>query len=77
MNTLFNSWPDDNFLAGSKLKAFTDDKIKVTENVKFVLERIKNIVGKGENAGYNQFLLFTQCFRMASFSGSLKVGIVW
>ena len=27
----------------------------------------KNIVGKGENAGYQHFLLFTQCFQKASF----------
>ena len=33
-------------------------KIYVTEKVKFVLERVKNIVGKGENAGYQHFLLF-------------------
>ena len=34
------------FLDWSKLKAFTDDKINVTEKVKFVLGRIENIVGK-------------------------------
>ena len=26
------------------------------------LERLENIVGKGENAGYQHFLLFAQCF---------------
>ena len=41
-----------------------------------VFNRIENIVGKGENAGYH-FLLFPLCFQKASFSGSLKVGIVW
>ena len=35
----------------SKLKAFADDKINVTEKFKFVSKRIKNILGKGENAG--------------------------
>ena len=34
-------------------------------------------MGKGENAGYQHFLLFPLCFQKASFSGSLKVGIVW
>ena len=29
---------------------------------KFNLERVENIVGKGENAGYQHFLLFPQCF---------------
>ena len=34
-------------------------------------------MGKGENAGYQQFLLFLQYFQMLFFSGSFKVGIVW
>ena len=33
-------------------------------------------MGKGENAGYQHFLLFPQYFQKASFSGLLKVGIV-
>ena len=37
----------------------------------------ENIVGKGENAFYQHFLFIPQCFQKASFSGSLKVGIVW
>ena len=45
--------------------------------MKFSLGRVENIVGKGENAGYQHFLLFPQCFQKASFSGTLKVGIVW
>ena len=57
-------------------KAFADNKINVTE-LKFVLGRVENTVGKGENAGYQHFFLFLQCFQKASFSESLKVGIVW
>ena len=38
---------------------------------------IENIVGKGENAGHQHFLLFPQCFQNASFQGSLKVRILW
>ena len=34
-------------------------------------------MGKGENAGYQHFLLFPQCFQEASFSGLLNIGIVW
>ena len=30
-----------------------------------------------ENAGFQHFLLFPQCFQKASFSGSLTAGIVW
>ena len=38
-----------------------------------MFERVENIVGKGENAGYQHFLLFPQCFQKASLSGLLKV----
>ena len=74
---LFNSLPNDKILDQSELKAFADDKINVNKNLKFVFGQVENIVGKGENAGYQHFLLFPQCFQKASFSGSLKVGIVW
>ena len=32
-------------------------------------DREENIVGKGENAGYQHFLLFLQSFQKASFKG--------
>ena len=60
------------FLDLSKLNAFAEDKIKVTQYLKFVLESIENIVERGEYAGYQHFLLFPQCFKDGSFSGSLK-----
>ena len=72
-----NSLLNGKILDKSNLKAFADDKKKVTENLKFLFERVENIVGKGENAGYQHFLLFPQCFQKDSFTGSLKVGIVW
>ena len=40
-------------------------------------DTVENIVGKEENAGFQHFLLFPQCFQKASFSGSLKLKIVW
>ena len=46
--------------------------MNVTEKLKFVLGGVENIVGKGENAGYQHFLLFPQCFQKA-FSGLLQV----
>ena len=49
----------------------------MTEKLKFFLGRIENIVGKGENAGYQHFLLFPECFQNTSFPWSLKVGIMW
>ena len=32
---------------------------------------------QGLNAGCQHFQIFLQCFHKASFSGSLKAGIVW
>ena len=45
--------------------------------MKFVLGRVENIAGKGENAEYQHFLLFPQCFQKLSSPEVLKVGIVW
>ena len=39
----FNSLPKDKILDWSKLKAFTDDKINVTEKLKFLLERVETL----------------------------------
>ena len=42
-----------------------------------VFDRIENIVGKGENSGYQHFLLFLLCFEKASFPDTSKGVIVW
>ena len=42
-----------------------------------LFDSVDNTVGKGENAGYQHFLLFSQCFPKPFSLGSLKVGIVW
>ena len=42
-----------------------------------VFDRVENIAGKGENASYQHFLPFPQCFHKDSNTGSLKVVIVW
>ena len=42
-----------------------------------VCDRVENIVGKGENAGYQHFLLFLQCFENTSFPDASKGVIVW
>ena len=42
-----------------------------------VFDRVENIVGKEENAGYQHFLLFPQCFEKASFPDTSKIVIVW
>ena len=61
----------------TKLKAFPDNKIDVAQMMIPVFDRVENIVGKGENAGYQHFLLVPQCFSKPSSLRSLKVQIVW
>ena len=73
----FNRLPNDKILALSKLKALADDKLNVAKIMISVSYWVENIVGKGENAGYQHFLLFPQCFQKVSPLASLKVGIVW
>ena len=72
-----DSLSKNKILDWSKLKTYADDKINVILKVKFVLGRIENIVGKGENAGYQHFLLFPLCSQKVPFSGSSKVWIEW
>ena len=50
--------------------------LNVNNKLKFGLGRVENIVGKGENAGYQHFLLLLRCFQKGIFLISLKVGIV-
>ena len=72
-----NTSPNNNLLNWSNLKAFADDEINANEIMKFGFGGAENTVGKGENAVYQHFFLFQQCFQKASFSRSLKVRIVW
>ena len=72
----FTSLPYDNILVWSKLKALADDKLKMAEMVEFLVDRVQNIVGKGENAGYQHFLLFPRYFQTDAFPGPCKLGIV-
>ena len=69
---MLNPLPDDNILGLPKMKAFADDKLNVIENIKVVFHRIENIAGKEENAGYQHFLLFPQCFQKAFFLQCVK-----
>ena len=73
---MFNSLPKSKILDQSKLKALEDEKPKLIKMAKIVLDKIENIVGKEENAGYQHFLLFPQCFQKAFSLGLLKAGIV-
>ena len=52
----------------TKSKAFADDKLDVTKNLKFVMGRVENLVGLGENARHQHIIISPQCFQKASFS---------
>ena len=67
----------DKILASSKLKAFTDCKINLMQNLIVFLGRVENMVGREENDGYQHFLPFRQRFQKVSFSGLLKVKTLW
>ena len=73
----FNRLPNDKSLDVVKFKAFAADKLNVAKTIISLLDRVENTVGKEENAGYQHFLLFLQCFLKLSSLGSLKVGILW
>ena len=61
-----------NMLDWSKLKACADDEINKAEILKFVFQRVENIVRKGGNASYRHSLLFSQCFQKASVLGVIN-----
>ena len=46
----------------------------MTQKLHLVLGGIENIVGKGENAGYQHFPLFSQCFQKLSFPEVPRLG---
>ena len=64
---IVKSLPNYKILDVTRLRAFADDKIDVAQMMISVFDTVEKIVGKGENAGYQHFLLFPQCFQKASF----------
>ena len=68
-----------NSLASKKkfsLVQIADNKFKVAEMAEFFPDRVEKNMGKGENAGYQHFLLFPHYFQKISFPGSLKPAAV-
>ena len=53
-----NPLPNNKILDVTKLKAFADAKLNFDKITISLLDRVENTVGKGENAGYQHFLLF-------------------
>ena len=62
-----NSQTSDTNSGSIKYKAFEDYTLNVTEIMTFGCERAKNIVGKGENAAKQHFLLFLLIFWKSIF----------
>ena len=59
---MFNSLPNNKILDVTKLKAFADDKLNVTNMMISLHDSVENTVEKRKNAGYKHFLLFQPCF---------------
>ena len=72
----FNPLPNNKIRVQSSLKACAEDILKVIQMMICVTDWIENIVGKGENAGYQHFLLFPECFQKASCPAMLNAGIL-
>ena len=56
----------------AELKALADDKSKVAKIMISLFGRVENTVGKGDNAVYQHFLLFQQCFSKPSYFRVIK-----
>ena len=63
----FNPLQNNKIWDMTKLKAFADDELNVAEMRIALFDRVENTVGKEENAGYQHFLLFPQCFSRTLF----------
>ena len=72
VSNVVNSLPNDKILDQPKFKTFADDKINVTEKLKFVSGRVENILGKGENADYHHFSPFPTMFSKGFFYMAVK-----
>ena len=70
-------FPKQQILNSSKFKQFADDNFKFDEKGGKCSKRVENTSGKGENARYEQFLLFPQCFQRTCTADMQKQGLVW
>ena len=55
---MVDPFPNDKVLDDTKFKAFADNKLNNKKKNISIFHRVENIVGKGENADYQHFLLF-------------------
>ena len=49
-----------------QIESIKSDTMNWNEKVNRALERVESIMGKAENAGFQQFYLFPQCFQKHS-----------
>ena len=55
-----------------QIESFSRQQNKYNLKADFFLGWVEKIVGDGENAGYQHFLFFRECFQKASFLCLLK-----
>ena len=72
MLLVINPLPDMPILGFSNSVANKDMMSKIWTNGDTILSLSRNIVGKGEIAHYEQFLLFPQCFQKLSVVDASK-----
>ena len=73
--TDLKSSPNDKILDWSKLKQSADDNFQFDENSRKFSKQVKNTVGKGQIARYEQFLLFHSVFKQLVSQGRQKVSL--
>ena len=59
----FSPFPKKQILDSSEVKEFADNNFKLVEIGRKLSDQVENTVVNGEIAGYEQFLLFPQCFQ--------------
>ena len=59
------------------MKGFADDNLKFDENGRKFLNRVENIVRKGEIVRYEQFLLFYSVFKRLVLQTCKNQGLFW
>ena len=67
-----NSLPNNKYSVPSKFKAFADNKINVFKKLKFALEKVENIVGKGEKCWLPAFSPIPRMFSEDDFLRVIK-----
>ena len=71
----FNPFPHEKILDQTKLKAFADNKLKVSKIIISVFDRVENIVGKGEIACTSNFSFSHNVFKRLLSQTRQKVSL--